>query len=192
MRVLIACEFSGRVRNAFSRLGHFAVSCDLIPTEQACVDGGGGMGRHYTGDVLDLLYLGCWDMLIAFPPCTYLASSGARWWANRQPEQEAAMMFFTTLYYSPVPKIAIENPIGKPCTYFRQPDQRIQPWWFGEPTQKTTCLWLKNLPKLIPTDTVNGRNRSVWYKSETSDRKKFRSRTFEGVAEAMAKQWGEP
>jgi hypothetical protein len=181
MRILVACEFSGVVRQAFIMAGHEAISCDLLPSELP--------GPHYQGDVLDVLDEG-WDMMIAFPPCTYLAASGARWWKDRQDEQLAALEFVRALMNAPIPRIAIENPIGKISTTIRAPSQIIQPWWFGHGEVKTTCLWLKNLPSLKATNIVDGRWQKCWRMSESKDRSKDRSRTYPGVAQAMAAQWG--
>jgi len=193
MKVLVACEYSGRVRDAFIQKGHDAWSCDLLPTEQE--------GNHYQCDVRDILSNG-WDLMIAHPPCTYLASSGARWWRNKQQEQLDALMFVLYLSGADIPKIAIENPVGKISTHFRKPDQIIQPYQFGHPTTKTTCLWLKNLPKLIPTHIVepefkyhkNGKRSPHWHFDslhlQKEERRKIRSLTFLGIAQAMAEQWG--
>lgn len=181
MRVLVACEFSGIVRDAFRRAGHDAWSCDVLPTEAP--------GQHFERDVLMLLRDG-WDLLIAHPPCTYLAVSGARWWPGRQQEQRDAITFCRALLDAPIPRIAMENPIGRLSTVLRKPDQIIQPWMFGHGETKATCLWLKGLPKLIPTQVVEGRQLRVHYASPGPDRWKERSRTLTGIAEAMASQWG--
>jgi hypothetical protein len=181
MRILIACEFSGVVREEFSKLGHDAWSCDLLPSEKE--------GKHIQDDVLKHLNDG-WDMMIAFPPCTYLCSSGARWWKYRRKEQAEAIEFVKTLWNAPIPKVAIENPIGILSTVWRKPDQVIQPWMFGHPETKATCLWLKNLPRLIPTKIVDGRYPRVHYESPGKDRWKRRSRTLLGIAKAMAIRWG--
>jgi hypothetical protein len=143
MRVLVACEFSGVVRDAFQERGHFAVSCDVLDTEQG--------GPHYRGDVRELLNEGIWDLMIAFPPCTYLAVSGARWFRGREQQQEEALGFVRELLEAPIPRIAVENPIGVISSRIRKPDQIIQPWQFGHGEVKATCLWLKGLPKLKPT-----------------------------------------
>lgn len=181
MKVLIACEFSGIVRDAFARKGHDAWSCDFLPSER--------LGNHIEGDVRDILGTG-WDLLIAFPPCTYLCSSGARWWKSRRQEpQEEAIKFVSTLMDAPIPKIAIENPIGILSTRIRKPDQIIQPWMFGHGETKATCLWLKNLPLLIPTRIVSGRLPRVHNELPAPDRWKARSRTYHGIADAMATQW---
>jgi len=181
MRVLIACEFSGIVRDAFENKGHEAISCDLLPSEQ--------FGEHIQGNVLHHLDEG-WDLMIAHPPCTHLAVSGARWFKDKQQEQNEAINFFMALVNAPVPKIAIENPIGIMSTVYRKPDQIIQPWMFGHGETKATCLWLKGLPKLIPTNIVDGRNPRVHFESPGPNRWKNRSRTMQGIANAMAEQWG--
>lgn len=181
MRVLIACEFSGIVRDAFAARGHDAWSCDLLPSERP--------GQHFQGDVLETLY-DDWDLMIAHPPCTYLAVSGARWFKDRQPEQKAALTFVRRLLLAPIPKIALENPISIISTRLMKPTQIIQPWWFGHGETKATCLWLKNLPKLTPTNIVPGRSARVHHESPSPQRWKNRSRTLEGIAQAMAEQWG--
>jgi hypothetical protein len=180
MRVLVACEFSGVVRDAFLRRGHDAVSCDLLPTERS--------GPHIQGDVLKQLDAG-WDLMIAHPPCTYLAVSGARWFAQRREQQKAALGFVAALMNAPVPRIALENPIGVISTHIRKPDQIIQPWQFGHGETKATCLWVKGLPTLRPTDTVEGRAARVHREPPSTERWKNRSRTLSGIAEAMASQW---
>ena len=181
MRVLVACEFSGVVRDAFRAKGHDAWSCDLLPTERT--------GNHIQGDVLDVLK-NAWDLMIAFPPCTHLASSGARWFAAKRKEQAEAIAFFKALWKAPIERIAIENPIGIMSTHLRKPDQIIQPWQFGHGETKATCLWLKNLPKLQPTNIVPGRVPRVHHESPSPDRWKRRSITYKGIADAMADQWG--
>jgi len=183
MKVLVACEFSGIVREAFAKLGHDAWSCDLLPSEQP--------GQHIQGDVLEVLNEK-WDLMIAFPPCTHIAVSGARWFKDKLDLQNEAIMFFFELINSEIPKIAIENPIGIMSTLYRKPDQIIQPWQFGHGETKATCLWLKGLPKLIPTKIVEGRKPRVHYESPGKDRWKNRSRTLLGIAESMATQWGTP
>jgi hypothetical protein len=184
MRVLVACEFSGRVRDAFIRQGHEAISCDLLPTELP--------GPHYQGDVLDILNDG-WDLMVAHPPCTHLASSGARWWSGRQQEQAHAVQFAETLWSSGIPRIAIENPVGALSTRSRlgKPTEIIQPWMFGHNETKATCLWLKGLPILKATNIVSGREQRIHRMPASADRWKNRSRTYPGISEAMAKQWGE-
>lgn len=181
MRVLVACEYSGIVRDAFIKKGHNALSCDLLPTELP--------GPHYIGDVKNLLEQE-WDLMIAHPPCTHLAVSGARWFKNKKEEQQIALDFVKMLLNSPINKIALENPISIISTHIRKPDQIIQPWMFGHGETKATCLWLKNLPKLIPTNIVSGRIPKVHYMSPSPDRWKERSRTYIGIAAAMAEQWG--
>jgi site-specific DNA-cytosine methylase len=181
LRVLIGCEFSGIVRDAFARKGHNAWSCDLIPSEKP--------RKHFIGDITEILDYG-WDMLIAFPPCTYLCVSGARWFKDRQREQFQALNFIQTLMDSPIKKICIENPIGVISTRIRKPDQIIQPWQFGHGETKSTCLWLKNLPKLIPENIVEGREHRIHEMSPGKNRSMERSRTYPGIAEAMANQWG--
>jgi hypothetical protein len=190
MRVLVACEFSGVVRDAFRRRGHLAWSCDLLPSEG--VNRGVG-DYHYQCDVRNLLRgpNGCgWDLMIAHPPCTYLAVSGARWFVKRLPEQQAALEFVRVLLAASIPRIALENPVGVISTRVRKPDQIIQPWQFGHGETKATCLWLKNLPKLTPSNVVEGRIARVHRASPSSDRWKTRSRTLVGIADAMADQWG--
>lgn len=180
MRVLVACEFSGIVRDAFIARGHDAVSCDLLPTER--------YGPHLQCDVRDVLDQP-WDLMIAHPPCTYLSSSGARWWKYRRDEQRAALEFVRTLLAAPVPCIAVENPVGAISTAIRKPDQIIQPYQFGHREMKTTCLWLKGLPLLVPTQLTDGREQIVWRMSPSRDRWKKRSVTYSGIASAMADQW---
>lgn len=181
MKVIVACEFSGIVRDAFIALGHDAISCDLLPTESP--------GPHIEGDI-GLVDLSGFDLMIAHPPCTHLAVSGARWFAGKQAEQAEALGFVRWLMDSPVPRIAIENPISIISSRIRKPDQIIQPWMFGHGETKATCLWLKNLPKLEPTNIVDGRVPRVHHASPGPDRWKERSRTLTGIAEAMGQQWG--
>lgn len=181
MRVLIACEFSGIVRDAFIRLGHDAWSCDLLPTEQP--------GPHFQGDVEDVLDLN-WDLLIAHPPCTHLAISGARWFYKKKRRQRRSLEFVRLLMGAGIKRIAIENPVSIISSRIRPPDQIIQPWQFGHPETKATCLWLKNLPKLKPTKIVAGRTPRVHFTPPGPNRWKERSRTYQGIAEAMAEQWG--
>ena len=184
MRVLIACEFSGVSRRAFRALGHDAWSCDLLPSED-------GSEYHIQDSVLhrSLLAEG-WDLMVAHPPCTHLAVSGARWFKEKQREQAEALDFVQTLMDAPIPHIAIENPISIISSRIRKPDQIIQPWQYGHGETKATCLWLKNLPPLKPTNIVEGREARVHRMPPGPDRWKERSRTFEGVAAAMAQQWG--
>ena len=199
MKVLVACEFSGIVRDAFTQRGHDAWSCDLIETERP--------GNHIKGDVLDVLTCERWDMMIAHPPCTFLAVSG-NWWMNhpkypnRQKDRQIAINFFLTLAMAPCERIAIENPVGVMSTAWRKPDQYIQPYFFGKPHSKKTGLWLKDLPKLKPTKIVepetytykSGKKDSMWHVKilnlPQEARAKARSRTFQGIANAMAEQWG--
>ena len=181
MRVLVACEYSGTVRDAFIARGHDALSCDLLPTEK--------LGPHYEGSVLNILLCG-WDLMIAHPPCTHLAVSGARWWQDKLREQADALDFVRLLMAAPIPRIAIENPISKISTAIRKPDQIVQPWQFGHGETKATCLWLKGLPKLVPTNVVEGREARIHKMPPSKDRWKERSRTYQGIADAMAAQWG--
>lgn len=186
MRVLVACEYSGTVREAFKKRGHYAMSCDLLPSD---VPGG-----HYQGDVFDIID-GGWDLMIAHPPCTYLTVSGNKWmnhpkYPNRKQDRSEAIQFFMRLMLYDISKIAVENPIGIMSTAFRKPDQIIQPWMFGHGETKATCLWLKNLPKLTPTNIVEGREQRLHYLPPSTDRWKIRSKTFQGIADAMAEQWG--
>jgi len=181
LNVLIACEFSGTVRDAFLRHGHFAMSCDLLPTEVP--------GFHWQGDVSEILAFG-WDLMIAHPPCTHLAVSGARWFKNKQQEQSEALDFVRMLMDATIPKIALENPVSIIGSKIRKPDQIIHPWQFGHGETKTTCLWLKGLPKLVQTNVVEGREAKVHRMPPGTDRWKDRSRTYWGIAEAMAEQWG--
>jgi len=180
MRILVACEFSGTVRDAFIRKGHDALSCDLLPTEQP--------GPHYQGDVLDILGDG-WDIMIAHPPCTHLAVSGARWFNGKKREQIEALNFVRALLEAPIDKIALENPVSVISSKIRKPDQIIQPWQFGHGETKKTCLWLKNLPPLTPTNIVEGREARIHKLPPSADRWKKRSKTFKGIADAMANQW---
>ncbi len=181
MRVLVGCEFSGIVREAFKEKGHMATSCDFEPTETP--------GKHYQGNILDILNEK-WDLMIAHPPCRYLAVSGARWFKDRQKEQKKALKFVQDLMKAPIDKICIENPISIISTRIRKPDQIIQPWQFGHGETKATCLWLKGLPILKPTKIVKGREGRVWKEAPSKDRWKNRSRTYKGIAKAMAQQWG--
>ncbi len=196
MKVLVACEYSGTVRDAFIKRGHKAWSCDLLDTDTP--------GNHIKGDVRDTFHLG-WDLMIAFPPCTYLCSSGLHW-NKRRPERAAqtedALKFVQMLMKAPVPMIALENPIGCISSRIRKPDQIIQPWQFGHPESKSTCLWLKGLPLLKPTNVLqkpNGGGGGRWENQTPSgqnklgpsaDRWKIRSKTYQGIADAMAEQWG--
>jgi site-specific DNA-cytosine methylase len=181
LNVLVACEFSGVVRSAFRATGHNAWSCDILPAE----DG----GEHIQTDVADVLRLG-WDLMIAHPPCTHLAVSGARWFKDKQQEQQDALAFVQLLLDAPIPHIALENPISIISSRIRKPDQIIHPWQFGHGETKATCLWLKGLPKLVPTNIVEGREARVHRMPPSDTRWKERSRTYQGIAEAMADQWG--
>lgn len=181
MRVLVACEFSGVVRSAFSALGHDAWSCDLLTSER--------YGFHHQGDVRAILGDG-WDLMIAHPPCTYLTKSGARWWKGREAQQAEALEFVRALLSAPIPRIALENPPGKIGTSIRKADQTIHPWQFGHGETKATSLWLKGLPPLQPTLLVEGRTPRVHYLRPSPFRSMHRSRTLPGIAEAMATQWG--
>jgi hypothetical protein len=181
MKVLVACEFSGIVRDAFIKRGHDAMSCDLLDTEKP--------GPHYKGDVRDILENG-FDLMVAHPPCTYLAVSGARWFKDRLWEQAVALDFVNQLLHAPIERIAIVIPIGVISTRIRKPDQIIQPWQFGHGETKATCLWLKNLPKLEPTNIVSGRENRIHKMPPSKNRWRERSRTFQGIADAMAEQWG--
>ncbi len=192
LKVLVACEYSGRVRDAFIARGHDAMSCDLLPTDAT--------GPHYQGDVFDVINDG-WDLMIAHPPCTYLSVSGMHWTTRglRDPQlTEDALTFVQRLMNAPIERIAIENPISIISSRIRKPDQIIQPWWFGHDASKKTCLWLKNLPLLKPTDmlpgdaktrrgnqTASGQNKLP----PSKDRWKIRSETYQGIADAMAAQW---
>jgi site-specific DNA-cytosine methylase len=181
MKILIACEFSGTVRDAFAIYGHEVMSCDLLETDKP--------GTHYKGDVMDIINDG-WDMMIAHPPCTHLAVSGARWFKEKQTEQAAALDFVRELMAANIDRICIENPISIISSKIRKPDQIIQPWMFGHGETKATCLWLKNLPPLIPTNIVEGREAKVHKMPPSADRWKLRSTTYDGIAKAMAQQWG--
>ena len=190
MKVLIACEYSGAVRDAFLAAGHEAMSCDLLPTDVP--------GPHYQGDVFNIINDG-WDMVIAFPPCTHLAVSGAKHFAAKRADgrQQEGIDFFNLFTNLNVKRVCIENPIGIMSKLYRKPDQIIQPWMFGDKAQKSTCLWLKGLPLLVPTDIVDkgefyispsGKKLPKWYSDNKSA--KVRSKTFQGIANAMADQWG--
>jgi site-specific DNA-cytosine methylase len=181
MKVLVACQYSGAVRDAFRARGHDAMSCDLLPTDVP--------GAHYQGDVRDVLDDG-WDLMVAHPPCTHLAVSGARWFKDKQAEQAEALAFVRLLLAAPVARIALENPVSIISSRVRKPDQVIQPWQFGHGETKATCLWLKNLPLLTPTDIVDGREARVHRMAPSPTRWKERSKTYAGIAAAMADQWG--
>ena len=181
MKILVACEFSGIVREAFRSVGHNAWSCDLLPSEVP--------GPHIQDDVRNHLD-SYWDMMIAHPPCTHLAVSGARWFKDKQREQAEALDFVRALLDAPIEQICLENPVSIISTAIRKPDQIIQPWQFGHPETKAHCLWLKNLSLLIPTSNIDTRIPRVHYESPSPDRWKNRSRTYPGIAKAMADQWG--
>jgi len=181
MRVLVACEFSGTVREAFAAYGHDAWSCDLLETEIP--------GQHIVGDVLEVLSDG-WDLMIAHPPCTHLSVSGARWWKDKQQEQADALEFVRALMAAPIDRIAIENPVSKISSAIRKPDQIVQPWQFGHGETKATCLWLKNMEPLRPTQVVDVREPKVHHMAPGPNRWRERSRTYAGIAKAMAQQWG--
>ena len=192
MKILIACEFSGTVRRAFAKKGHNVTSCDLLPSDDDSKD-------HYQGDVFDLLNNNKYDLMIAFPPCTHLAVSGAKHFAKKREDgrQQQGIDFFLQIVNANIPKIVVENPVGIMSTLFRKPDQIIQPWQFGDNAQKTTCLWLKDIPCLKHTNIVDkgefytspsGKRLPKWYSDNKSS--KVRSKTFQGIADAMASQWG--
>ena len=183
MRVLVACEFSGVVREAFRRRGHDAWSCDLESAED-------GSPYHFQEDVTGVLCRG-WDLMVAHPPCTHLAVSGARWFHEKRDEMTAAMDFVKLLWGASIPRIAIENPVSIISTELVRPDQVIQPWMFGHGETKATCLWLKNLPPLKPTNIVEGREPRIHHMPPGPDRARERSRTYQGIAEAMADQWSQ-
>jgi site-specific DNA-cytosine methylase len=195
LKILIACEFSGTVRDAFIKAGHDAMSCDLEPTESA--------GPHYQGDVMNIIN-NDWDMMIAFPPCTHLAVSGARHFEKKRADgrQQQGIDFFLKMINASIPKIAVENPIGIMSSIYRKPDQIIQPWEHGHKTTKATCLWLKGLSLIMPTNVVDkgeyvtfpsGKKMSKWYfesgKHSPKEREKIRNKTFQGIADAMVAQW---
>ena len=180
MRVLVACEFSGVVRDAFARRGHEAWSCDLLPSETP--------GDHFQCDVRLILDAN-WDLMIAHPPCTHLAVSGARWFKHKGHLQDEALQFVRDLLNAPIPMIALENPVSIISTRIRKPDQIIQPWQFGHGETKATCLWLKGLPLLSSTNVVSGREARIHKMPPGPDRWRERSRTYTGIAEAMAEQW---
>ena len=181
MKVAVLCEFSGTVRDAFIRRGHDAISCDLLPTEAP--------GPHIQGDLREHDWSG-YDLIIAHPPCTHLAVSGAAWFKYKQAEQAEALEFVRWIMALPVPRLALENPVLIISTRIRKPDQIIQPWQFGHGETKATCLWLRGLPKLVPTNIVEGREQRLHRLPPSPNRWKLRSKTFQGVADAMADQWG--
>jgi hypothetical protein len=194
MKVLVACEYSGTVREAFRRRGHYALSCDLLPADDSSPN-------HYQGDVRDVLCDG-WDLMIAHPPCTYLAVSGLHWnkrIEGRAEKTEEALDFVRLLLAAPIERIALENPVSCISSRIRKPDQIIQPWWFGDDASKKTCLWLKNLAPLVETNRLEGDDRTRRANQTPSgqnklgpsdDRWKLRSKTYQGIADAMAEQWG--
>jgi hypothetical protein len=186
VRVLVACEYSGRVREAFRRRGHDAWSCDLLPAED-------GSDSHTQYDARYIASAYDWDLMIAHPPCTHLAVSGAGHFEAKRADgrQQEAIDFFLALAHAPIPRIAIENPVCIMSSVWREPDQIIQPWQFGHGETKATCLWLKGLPPLRPTNIVAGREQRIWKMPPSADRWKGRSRTYEGIAEAMADQWAD-
>ena len=191
LKVLVGCEFSGVVRNAFRALGHDAYSCDLLDSDDKSK-------YHIKGDVLEILDEG-WDLAIFHPPCPYLTISANKWFkpeldtfSERQHDREDAVDFFMKFVNCSIPKVAIENPIGVMSSMYRKPDQILQPWMFGHGETKATCLWLKGLPKLEPTNIVEGREQRLHYLPKTEDRWKLRSITFQGIANAMATQWTRP
>ena len=182
MKVLIACEYSGRVRDAFAAKGHDAISCDLLETEVP--------GKHYKGDIKDIIYEG-FDLMIAHPPCTHLAVSGSRHFWRKEKEQKEALDFVRFLMDAPIKRWCLENPVSVISSRIRPSDQTIQPYMFGHGETKATCFWLKNLPLLKPTKYVEGREPKVWLEPPGPDRWKNRSRTYQGIADAMAEQWGD-
>ena len=201
MNILIACELSGKVREAFRAKGHNAISCDILPSDD-------DSPYHYTGDVFELLAerrpskrwqdthaddhrgASSFDMMIAFPPCTHLCASGARWWSSKVQAQSDALDFVQRLMDANIGKIALENPVGKIGSAIRPADQYIQPWQHGHGDTKKTGLWLKGLPKLTPTNIVSGRSNRIHAMPDTKNRAKIRSETYQGIADAMAAQWG--
>lgn len=189
MKVLVACEYSGRVRDAFLKRGHDAMSCDLLPTDVP--------GPHFQGDVREILD-DSWDLMIAHPPCTYLCNSGVRWLHEQEGRwelMEESAVFFNSLWTADIPRIAVENPVmhryGKEAAGVSKATQTVQPWQYGHGETKATCLWLKNLPPLEPTDIVEGREAKVHKMPPSKDRWKLRSTTYQGIADAMAAQWGD-
>lgn len=181
MKVLVACEFSGVVRDAFAARGHDAWSCDLLPTERP--------GNHLQCDVRTVLSDG-WDIMIAHPPCTHLAVSGARWFSDKKREQLEALDFVRDLFDAPIPLKCVENPVSIISTRIMRPTQTVQPWQFGHGEVKRTCLWLFGLPKLVPTNIVSGREQRILSLGWSPERHKLRSKTYSGIALAMAEQWG--
>ena len=192
MKILIACEYSGQIRDSFARFGHDVLSCDFLPTERE--------GKHYQGDVRDILYSQKWDLMVAHPSCTHLATSGAKHFWRKEKEQKEALDFVRLLMNAPIPRWAIENPISVISSRIRPPDQIIQPYEYGDSFQKSTCLWLKNLPKLRPTKIVDrgefyvspsGKKLPAWYAKHGKGKGKERSISFPGIAKAIGEQWGD-
>lgn len=191
MKILIACEYSGEMRHAFAKWDRDStvISVDLLPTEKPC---NLGNEYHIQGDVLDIIREEQWDMMIAFPPCTDICISGARWFPKKiaSGQQQIAIDFFMEMINAPINKICVENPVGIMSTIYRKPDQIIQPWMFDHGETKATCLWLKNLPLLTPTNIVEGREHRIHNMAPSPTRGKDRSKSYTGIAEAMAQQWG--
>ena len=192
MKILIACEYSGQIRDSFARFGHDVISCDFLPTERE--------GNHHQGDVRDILYSQKWDLMVAHPSCTHLATSGAKHFWRKEKEQKEALDFVRLLMNAPIPRWAIENPISVISSRIRPPDQIIQPYEYGDSFQKSTCLWLKNLPKLRPTKIVDrgefyvspsGKKLPAWYAKHGKGKGKERSMSFPGIAKAIGEQWGD-
>ena len=183
MKILVACEESGAVRDAFAEMGHDVISCDLLPSRTP--------GNHYQGDVFDIINDG-FDMMVAFPPCTDLCVSGARWFESKKKtgKQQKSVEFFLKICAANIPKKCVENPVGIMSKIYRKPNQIIQPWQFGHGETKATCLWLENLPPLVPTKIVSGRVNRIWLMQPGPERAKERSKTYFGIAAAMAHQWG--
>ena len=184
MKVLVACEFSGVVRRAFRKRGHDAWSCDLLPSD----DG----GEHLQRDLLYIFKQGfLWDLIIAHPPCTHIAVCGAKYFKEKREDgrQKQAIDFFMACINAPADKVCVENPISIMSTVYRKPDQIVQPWQFGHGETKATCLWLKGLPKLVPTNVVDGRESRIHKMPPSKDRGRLRSITYQGIADAMASQW---
>jgi len=186
MNVLVACEESQAVTIEFRKLGHNAFSCDTEPCS------GGHPEYHLRMDALPAFKTRTWDLIVAHPPCTHLSVSGARYFPQKRADgrQQAAINFFMLMINAPAPMVCVENPVCIMSTHYRKPDQIIQPWQFGHGETKTTCLWLKNLPKLIPTNIVSGRENLIWRMPPSKDRSRMRSKTYPGIARAMACQWG--
>ena len=199
MKVLVACEYSGTVRRAFAKMGHEAASCDLLDTDLPCEEN----ETHYQADIFTVIKSDTWDLMIAHPPCTYLTVSANKWLKDQPPRKSGTLVggarrqareesidFVMALQNCGIPRIAIENPIGCLSTRWRKPDQVLQPWMFGHCETKATCLWLTGLPILTPTDIVDGREQRLHCLPKTADRWKLRSKTYQGIADAMAQQWG--